>query len=299
MPKISVVMSAYNNKPYIEDAVQSILNQTCPDFEFLIIDDCSTDGTLEYLQSLRDPRIRLITHDSNQGLIYCLNEGLDLATGEYIARMDSDDISAPRRFETQLQYMEEHPDVGVLGTFITLHHSGQPVSKPTSHEDIRCWQLFYCCVGHPTVFIRSSVLKEHDIRYNPAFPHAEDYEFWSRLSEITRIENLPEYLFSYRVHEGQISTRQSQAQQLTADRVRRMLLYNLGVLPTEEEFKTHMQFYHRTIPVYDYEGYSRALAWARKLLDHNEIAGIYDQETLNRILSNCFTWSEVAEAVNG
>ncbi|MFF2910154.1 glycosyltransferase family 2 protein [Paenibacillus sp. NPDC057934] len=294
MPKITVLMSAYNTRPYIKNAVESILNQTCRDFEFLIIDDCSTDGTLEYLQSLEDPRIRLITHATNKGLVHCLNEGLDLSTGEYIARMDSDDISAPHRFETQLRYMESHPEVGVLGTFITLFHNGELVSKPTSHEDIRCWQLFYCCVGHPTVFMRSSVLKEHDIHYNPGFKHAEDYEFWSRLSELTRIENLPEYLFSYRVHEGQISTRQHQAQRLTADRVRRMLLYNLGVFPTEEEFDIHMQFYLRTIPVHDYEGYSRALAWAQKLLERNQATGIYDQETLNRILSNCFTWSETA-----
>ncbi|MFF2018534.1 glycosyltransferase family 2 protein [Paenibacillus sp. NPDC058177] len=294
MPKITVLMSAYNTRPYIKNAVESILNQTCRDFEFLIIDDCSTDGTLEYLQSLEDPRIRLITHDSNKGLVYCLNEGLDLSTGEYIARMDSDDISAPHRFERQLRYMEDHPEVGVLGTFITLFHNGELVSKPTSHEDIRCWQLFYCCVGHPTVFMRSSVLKEHDIHYNPSFTHAEDYEFWSRLSELTRIENLPEYLFSYRVHEGQISTQQHLAQRLTADRVRRMLLYNLGVFPTEEEFDIHMQFYQRTIPVHNYEGYSRALAWAHKLLERNQATGIYDQETLNRILSTCFTWSEIA-----
>ncbi|OBZ12019.1 hypothetical protein A8L34_17055 [Bacillus sp. FJAT-27264] len=294
MSKITVLMSAFNTRPYIKNAVESILNQTCRDFEFLIIDDCSTDGTLEYLQSLEDPRIRLITHSSNKGLVHCLNEGLDLSTGEYIARMDSDDISAPHRFETQLRYMEAHPEVGVLGTFITLFHNGELVPKPTNHEDIRCWQLFYCCVGHPTVFMRSSVLKEHDIHYNPGFKHAEDYEFWSRLSELTRIENLPEYLFSYRVHEGQISTRQHQAQRLTADRVRRMLLYNLGVFPTEEEFDIHMQFYLRTIPVHDYEGYSRALAWAQKLLERNQAAGIYDQETLNRILSNCFTWSETA-----
>ncbi|MFC3749129.1 glycosyltransferase family 2 protein [Paenibacillus sp. GCM10012306] len=294
MPKITVLMSAYNTRPYIKNAVESILNQTYRDFEFLIIDDCSTDGTLEYLQSLEDPRIRLIIHDSNKGLVHCLNEGLDLSTGEYIARMDSDDISAPHRFESQLRYMETHPEVGVLGTFITLFHNGELIPRPTSHEDIRCWQLFYCCVGHPTVFMRSSVLKEHDIHYNPGFTHAEDYEFWSRLSELTRIENLPEYLYSYRVHEGQISIRQHQAQRLTADRVRRMLLYNLGVFPTEEEFEIHMQFYQRTIPVHDYEGYSRALSWARKLMERNQANGIYDQETLNRILSTCFTWSETA-----
>jgi glycosyltransferase involved in cell wall biosynthesis len=98
MLKITVLMPVYNSRKHIDEAVNSILMQTYKDFEFLIIDDCSSDGTLEYLMKLEDPRIRLVTHSKNMGLVYSLNEGLNLANGEYIARMDGDDISAPRRF---------------------------------------------------------------------------------------------------------------------------------------------------------------------------------------------------------
>jgi glycosyltransferase involved in cell wall biosynthesis len=293
MPEITVLMSAYNTRKYIEDAVESVLNQTFDDFEFLIIDDGSTDGTLEYLKQLKDPRIRLIRHSRNRGLIACLNEGLDQARGKYIARMDSDDISARHRFEHQYRYMESHPSVGVLGTFMTLFHSGHHLSKPTTHEEICCWQLFYCCMGHPTVFIRRSILQQYNIRYDPNYLHAEDYEIWNRLSAVTRIENLPEYLFTYRIHSSQVSTSQYNIQSSTADRVRIQQINKLGIMPTEEELVIHKQFMQYSIPVFIYEHYSRALAWANKLLEHNQRAKIYHQETLNRILSICFTRSEV------
>ncbi|WP_138495940.1 glycosyltransferase family 2 protein [Paenibacillus pinistramenti] len=292
MPKITVLMPAYNTRKYIKDAVDSILNQSFKDFEFVIIDDCSTDGTLEYLRGLKDPRIRLITHSSNKGLVYSLNEGLNMADGKYIARMDSDDISARHRFERQYAYMEEHPEVGVLGTYMTLYHNSQHIPKPVTHEEICCWQLFYCCMGHPTVFMRNSVMQKHKIRYNPDFLHAEDYEIWNRLSEVTRIENLPEYLFAYRMHKSQVSTSQHHVQNQTADNVRKSLLARLGISPTEEEYRIHLSFFRYNIPVHDYEGYSKALAWANKLLEHNQWKNIYHQETLNRILSYCFTRSE-------
>ncbi|GGD75538.1 glycosyltransferase family 2 protein [Paenibacillus nasutitermitis] len=292
MTKISVLMPVYNSIRYIDEAVNSILRQTYKDFEFLIIDDCSSDGTLEYLQNLKDRRIRLITHAQNKGLVYSLNEGLDLAKGEYIARMDGDDISAPLRFERQLLYMKQNPEVGVLGTFMTFLHNGLHHPKPESHEEICCWQLFYCCFVHPTVFMRSSVLKQNDIRYDPDFLHAEDYEIWNQLAAVTRLANLPEYLLSYRIHPNQVSTSYLQIQNETADRVRIKQLNKLGIVPTEEEFTIHKQFLQYGIPVYDFNLYSKALAWAEKLLEHNLRKGIYHQATLNSLLSLCFTRSE-------
>lgn len=292
MLKITVLMPVYNSRKHIDEAVNSILMQTYKDFEFLIIDDCSSDGTLEYLKKLEDPRIRLVTHSKNMGLVYSLNEGLNLANGEYIARMDGDDISATHRFERQLLYMEQNPEVGVLGTCMTYIHNGQHIPKPIVHEEIFCWQLFYCSLTHPTVFMRKSVLKEHEVRYEPDYLHAEDYEIWNRLAEVTRLANLPEYLFSYRVHESQVSTKYLPIQNQTADRVRIKQLNKLGIVPTEEEFAIHKQFMHHGIPVFDSKQYSKALAWAEKLLEHNLKAGIYHQETLNRVLSLCFTGSE-------
>ncbi|MCJ8013885.1 glycosyltransferase [Paenibacillus sp. KQZ6P-2] len=292
MPKVTVLMPVYNTVKYIEDAVESILGQTYKDFEFLIIDDCSNDGTQEYLEELKDPRIKLIRHSRNKGLVYSLNEGVELAKGKYIARMDSDDISSPHRLKKQLEYLEKHPDVGVLGTYMTLFHNGQKIPKPKTHDEICCWQLFYCCMGHPTVVMRSDILKNNKILYDPKYLHAEDYEIWNRLGMITKIENLPKYLYSYRIHDSQVSTSQRRIQDQTADKVRIAQLNRMGITPTPEEYKIHMKFQSYNIKVHDYEDYSKALAWANKLLEHNERCRIYHQETLNRILSICFTRSE-------
>ena len=120
MPKVSVLMPAYNSEAFVAEAIESILNQTYTDFEFIIINDGSTDKTAEIIDEYakNDSRIKFINNHKNQGLIAVLNQGLDLCTGEYVARMDSDDISMPQRFEKQVQYMDEHQEVGILGTWI-------------------------------------------------------------------------------------------------------------------------------------------------------------------------------------
>ena len=125
-PKISVVMPAYNAENYIREAIDSILAQTFRDFEFLIIDDGSTDHTVEIIRSYSDSRIRLYQNERNMGVAATLNRGLDLARGEYIARMDADDISLPERFAKQAAYMDAHPDVAVCGSNIILFSEGAP-----------------------------------------------------------------------------------------------------------------------------------------------------------------------------
>ena len=120
MPKISVIMPAYNAEQYISEAIESILGQTFADFEFIIIDDGSSDSTSGIIASYKDSRIRYFRNEKNLGIVGALNRGLALAAGEYIARMDADDISLPERFQTQCAYMEKHPDVGVCGTAIKV-----------------------------------------------------------------------------------------------------------------------------------------------------------------------------------
>ena len=119
-PKVTVLMPVYNGEKYLKEAITSILLQTFDDFEFLIINDGSSDASVDIIQSFRDPRIRLVHNDTNIGLIATLNKGLKLAHGKYVARMDQDDISLPRRLEKQTYFMDNNPDVGVCGTWIKL-----------------------------------------------------------------------------------------------------------------------------------------------------------------------------------
>ncbi|MBW5446516.1 glycosyltransferase [Cohnella sp. CFH 77786] len=289
MPKVTILMPTYNSANYIEESVNSMLNQTFQDFELLIIDDGSQDGTWQYLERLNNPRVRLVRHLENKGVVYSLNEGIGLSTGIYIARMDADDVSVPHRLERQIAYLDANPDVGVLGGMMQWIHNGQFQPKPCTHDGIRCWQLFHTSLSHPTLMMRRSVLEFHQMRYNPYFVHAEDYEFWNRMGEVTRLANLPEVLLHYRYHEGQVSNVYREVQEYNARRIRLIQLSKIGIFPSEEEYKTHLQFVYFAIPVYDYYEYSKAQAWMAKILHHNQAAGgYYDQQTLHRVLIRCF-----------
>jgi len=209
-PEVSVVMAVYNERPYLESAVQSILDQTFEDFEFIIVDDGSTDGSGEVLDRFEqnDERIRLV-HQENRGLLTSTNRGLDMARGEYIARMDGDDINHPERFERQVAFLEDNPEIGILGTQADKIDADGNVredwkrSLPTS-SDIVTWQLlFNICFCHPTIMMRRAVLDE--LGGYMESPPGLDYELLARAVLKTRLTNLPDTLFKHRRHKGSVS----------------------------------------------------------------------------------------------
>lgn len=230
MPKVSVLMPAYNSEKYIAEAIESILNQTFTDFEFIIINDGSTDNTAKIVRQYTDKRIKFIDNKKNQGLIAVLNQGLDLCRGEYIARMDSDDISRPQRFEKQVKYMDENPDVGVLGTSIEQFGDLNKlcIYKSTiSYMDL----VQSCTIAHPTVFIRRDILQKYAIRYKSEYVHAEDYNLWAQLIKVTKIHNLTDTLLRYRWHGGNISSVYNDIQAKSTARIRREMLEFLSEIP--------------------------------------------------------------------
>ena len=164
-PRVTVLMSVYNGQGFLRQAIQSILNQTFTDFEFLIIEDGSTDATVEIVRSFPDQRIKLCLNGSNIGLISSLNQGLSLATGEYIARMDADDISLSTRLERQVAFMDAHPSVGVCGSW--LETFGIPPKSrwcpPADDAQIRCEHLFHSVIYHPTVILRKDFFAKHNL----------------------------------------------------------------------------------------------------------------------------------------
>ncbi|CAM4445679.1 glycosyltransferase family 2 protein [Paenibacillus tarimensis] len=289
MPKVSVIMSVYNNAPYLQEAVSSILCQSFRDFELLIFDDCSTDGSSEILDSIKDPRVRVIHNSYNRGLVANLNAGLDMAQSKYIARMDGDDISYPDRFLLQIQFMDANPDIGLCSTAMQVSTAGKPKINPLRHEDIQAWLLFHCCISHPVVMMRNSIIQQHHIRYDANYPHAEDYELWNRVAPYVKMANLPEVLFYYRRHTGQVSSQHVKVQNDSAKRVRMREFNNLGLYPTEEEYKIHMRCVDFAINPHDPVHYYPALAWAEKLLAQNRVAKRFNQEALNIALSRCIS----------
>lgn len=203
--QVTVLMPVYNAEQYLREAIESILGQTHRDFEFLIIDDGSTDQSGAIINSYYDPRIRAVPNGNNFGLIYTLNRGLDLAQGELIARMDADDISQPERLARQVAFLNNHVNVGVCGSWIEWFMGRELIDQfPVNDREIKQNLPYRCPFAHPAVMLRAAVLRRYRLRYDPCYPHAEDYELWTRLASLTDFANLPEVLLKYRIHPGQI-----------------------------------------------------------------------------------------------
>jgi glycosyltransferase involved in cell wall biosynthesis len=217
-PIVSVVMPVYNSEHYLRAAVESILAQTLSDFELIAVDDGSTDGSASILADFckQDERVVIISSPQNQGIVSALNRGLQMARGEYIARMDSDDISLPERFERQVEFLETHPQVGVLGSkAIFMDSYGRDIARvghPIGDLSIRWTSLLANVFFHPTVMIRRSILTDYDLGYRPDFQSVEDYDLWVHLLAHTQAANLDRPLVRYRVHAESISSQYNQKQ---------------------------------------------------------------------------------------
>lgn len=202
-PLVSVIFPVYNTSKYLRQTVESLLNQTYSNLEIIAIDDCSTDDSLEILQSYPDPRLKIHRNEKNLGLIRTLNKAMGLASGDFHARMDSDDICHPERFEKQVRYMLAHPECVLLGTDrATIDENDQSIfyyTRPATGSPMMKWKLLTGnFITHPSVMMRASRLPES--LYEEKYRHTEDYAAWLRLSEIGDVDVLPERLISYRVH---------------------------------------------------------------------------------------------------
>ncbi len=221
-PKITVLMSVHKGEKYLREAVDSILNQTFKDFEFLIINDGSTDRTAEILQSYHNSRIRIINNEKNMGLTKSLNKGLRLAKGEYIARMDADDISYPNRLEVQYEYMEKNPDVGIVGSWNDVIDN---VGNRTdfwkcnySSEDIYYILNFRNCLTHCSILFKKELVINNG-GYNETIKNAQDYELWSRISKVTKIHQIQKVLVKWRITNNSISSKRRSSQTETVKTV--------------------------------------------------------------------------------
>ncbi len=228
MPKISVVMSVYNGEKYLKSAVESILGQSFGDFEFIIVDDGSTDRSLDLLKAFQkqDERIKIISR-GNKGLISSLNEGIKLAEGDYIARMDADDISKTTRLEKQLKYMEEN-NLMVCGTWAegidSLGNKIKDMDYPPSEKKIKSFSLLHNPFIHPSVMFRKDIFEKVG-GYKKFFKHIEDYELWTRIVFKYKTGNIPEALLEYRLHNDQITQRRNLQMRLKGVLVRILALY--------------------------------------------------------------------------
>lgn len=211
-PKITVLMPVYNGEKFLREAIDSILNQTFTDFEFLIIDDASTDKTKQIINGFHDSRIIIINNKVNIGLTKSLNKGLRIAKGKYIARMDADDISLPKRFEKQVEFMDKNTNVSLLGSsWDVIDETGWKLNANKAFNGREV--VHFMC--HGSVIIRKSCLLKVGF-YRELFKYAQDYDLWLRLNDISMIANLEEPLYQLRLHQDSISFKRKQEQYLYA-----------------------------------------------------------------------------------
>lgn len=216
-PLISVILPAYNAERFLKESIDSILAQTYTNFELIVLNDGSTDRTEEIILSYDDPRIRYIKNETNLKLIKTLNKGIDLARGKYIARMDADDISLPTRLEREVEYMESHPECGLVSVLpYVMSESGKILHKSrffisTQHYSCLFVNLFSAPILHPGSFFKSEVLKKYKYRDIPEVLNVEAYDLWCRLflGEI-KFAVLNEYLFNYRLNSTSVCHTEAQ-----------------------------------------------------------------------------------------
>ena len=218
-PRVSVIMPVYNAASYLKEAVDSILNQTFRDFELIILDDASTDESAKILDAYTDSRIVRYTSDKNIGLANILNIGLDMARGEYIARMDSDDISLPTRLQTEVDYLDSHPKIDLVSCGMQQFGLSDKTMSYKESFWLVCYNAFFFSpILHASSMWRKKSFEDKGLRYRQERVPSEDYDLWARtLRKGLKLINIPEVLYKYRIHGNQNTTNQELCKQMDAE----------------------------------------------------------------------------------
>lgn len=285
-PKISVIMPVYKNGTYLKQAIDSIIQQTFDDFEFIIIEDKSDSYECKkIINSYNDHRIKYILNEEKKGIAQTLNQAIKISRGKFIARMDSDDISLPKRLEIQYKFLNENKEISMCGTnYTTIEDNGHKYRSKllTKPEDIKAGLLFNSCVAHPSVMIKKEILTRNNLYYRPEFIE-EDYDLWVRISEISKITNIKKSLFQYRIHNTSLMAQNRIDRKSTVIEIRKRQLEKLGLNPNEKQMGIH-----NSIICKDEKEVQNFLIehsnWLQAIQKSNITAKIYDEQSLDKIL---------------
>lgn len=266
-PLVSILMPVYNTAPYLKEAMDSMLSQTFKDFELIVLNDCSPDNADEILDTYNDPRIVRYKGERNMGLSNVLNAGMDIATGKYIARMDSDDISLPNRLEIQVKYMEEHPDIDLCSCGMKMFGAKDDIwVRDSDPEKVKVTALFFSPILHASSIWRKESFDKHSLRFRQEMVPAEDYDMWCRaLSKGLKLVNLPNVLYRYRIHPSQATT-QTEKSRLKCREIQQE--YMKDVLPTLSN-KNREAFPKKKLPIFIAnlkDGYFDKIILAKRLI---------------------------------
>lgn len=289
MPEITVLMPVHNGSGFLKEAIQSIIDQTFSDFEFLIINDGSTDNSVEIIETFKDQRIRSINYSKKKGLIHALNDGIKLATGRLIARMDSDDISNKYRLEKQVGFLRANPGIDVLGCQIDLiNEEGAIIHEriySLDHDSIKVESFFNCPLPHPGVIFKKDEFIKANLFYHTGYKHAEDYELWQRALMVLKFANYNEKLLAYRIYPGQVSKINSTEQNLATERIKLNYLKSLNIPILNDEHKIILDFLGGRFNANHIANFNLLLKHLNKIIGANKISGLFNEDILNGVFA--------------
>ncbi len=292
-PKVSVVIPVYNGDRYVSEAIESILAQSFTDFELILIDDASTDGSLDVLRSYKDPRVRVEFNEVNLGLAGAHNRGIDLARGHYLAMLDHDDCSYPERLATQVAFLDGHPDFALVGGWAEImDEEGRTVRKQKryalSPDEIRVNLIFQCALFHPSIMARREIMQRY--RYSERFSISDDFDLFVRLARTFKLGNVPEVLVRHRRHRARTSYTKAHLKESENVTIFADQMSDLGVSYTEDDLKRHfilgqMKTLEFT-PDLDYLNWAES--WLGQLQTANQRTLRYPEPAFSRVLRQ--TW---------
>lgn len=292
-PRVSVVMPVYNRAKYISSAIDSILIQTHKDFELIIVDDGSTDNTVEIIKGYGDPRIYLIQHEVNKGVAAARNTGYRNARGEFIVVTDSDDINRNDKLQIQVEFLEKNTGIDIVGcVYRPFNDSGNLDDWIVYEEDslIRAEMLFWPGTQTASMFRREKLIQYNSLFHNENFKAAVDYEWFNKIPKEIQFANIKEPLYLYRWHYDQISTRQTNIQTEYVWKLRRGNLIKLGIKSSEIDYNSH----NILAGFYKYEinhlliiaDFKKIIQWCEKIIETNKITNVYIEESLIQVIND-------------
>ncbi len=288
---ISVVMGVHNEQEdYLRAAFNSIFSQTYKDFELIIVDDASDVACKSIVAELCEGKsnVKVIHNESNIGLTKSLNKGLDAASGEFIARMDADDISLPERFEKQIDFLDKNQDIDIVGTGVVSFGEDTKFMSPHkgfTNDEAQCCLFFSSTLCHPSVMIRKKFLDDYNLRYDENVKKGQDYDMWERCSVYGKLVVIKDVLLYYRTHPKQITSTNKPDQNLSADIIRKRRLGRIGISPSKKEYRCHELL---ASGVDKFISHNDVQKWIDKVVLYNEKSGFVDTKTLQHNLHSRF-----------
>lgn len=287
-PKVSVITAVYNAEKFIAKTLNSIIGQSFSDFEYILVDDASTDNSAAIIESIGDPRVTLIRNEHNSRLVVTRNRAIAAARGAFIAVTDHDDVSLPTRLEEQVAFLTARPEVGLVGSWYDtidendcfIHH---PIRRKYSSAEFRASLLFRNFIGHSTVMIRRSALP--DPPYASEYPLCEDYFLVVQIAQRHQIDMIPKVLVNYRSIGGSYTKKARPEMRELGRKLKRSLLEELGIQPTDEDLRLHDNLSTRTTTATD-ELVDRVRLWLERLVAANDARGVYEPRALAAVIGN-------------